>query len=52
MPADHAIDFSEKLARLERESSNTFFEVLEEWERHLTQLDLDGQRCEDDESDE
>jgi hypothetical protein len=30
------------VAHLEEESSNTLFEVLAEWERHLTQLDLDG----------
>lgn len=30
------------MVRLDRESSNSLFEVLEQWERHLTQLDLDG----------
>lgn len=30
------------MAHLEGESSNTLFEVLAEWERHLTQLDLHG----------
>lgn len=30
------------VVHLDGESSNTLFEVLAEWERHLTQLDLDG----------
>ncbi len=30
------------MAHLDGESSNTLFEVLAEWERHLTPLDLDG----------
>ncbi len=35
------------LAHLEGESSNTLFEVLAEWERHLTQLDRSGQGVRD-----
>jgi hypothetical protein len=38
----------EKLARLEGESSNTLFDVLTEWERHLAQLDPKGLGCRDD----
>ena len=37
-----------RLAHLEGESSNTLFEVLDEWERHLTQLDPMGPGCDDD----
>ena len=34
------------MANLEGESSNTLFEVLDEWERHLAQLDpAKGLRC-------
>lgn len=45
--------YRQEMARLEGESSNTFFEVLEEWEQHLTQLDLDGLGvCDDDQSNE
>lgn len=36
------------MAHLEGESSNTLFEVLSEWERHLAQLDHKGLRCDDD----
>lgn len=36
------------LAHLEGETSNTLFEVLDEWERHLAQLDPKGRRCEHD----
>jgi len=36
------------LAHLEGESSNTLFEVLDEWERHLAQLDPKGLRCDHD----
>lgn len=34
-----------KMVRLERESLNSLFETLEEWERHLAQLDPKGLRC-------
>lgn len=37
------------MARLTGESSNSLFEALEEWEAHLTQLDLDDLRGDDDE---
>ena len=37
----------EKLVRLEGEGSNSLFEALEEWERHLTQVDFDSLRCSD-----
>jgi hypothetical protein len=40
----------ENVVRLEGESSNTLFEVLTEWERHLTQLDLDGRERGDEKS--
>ena len=30
------------VVRLDRESSNSLFEALEQWERHLAQLDLSG----------
>jgi len=36
------------MAHLDRESSNSLFEALEEWERHLTQLDLKGLGMRDD----
>lgn len=39
------------MAHLEGETSNTLFEVLAEWERHLTQLDLHGLEREYDEID-
>lgn len=32
---------------LERESLNSLFDTLEEWERHLARHDLDDLRCED-----
>ena len=32
----------ERMVLLERESLNSLFETLEEWERHLAHLDLDG----------
>ena len=35
----------DKVARLGGESSNTLFEALDEWERHLAQLDPKGLRC-------
>lgn len=34
-------------ARLDGETSNTLFETLEEWERHLAQLDSLSLRCDD-----
>ena len=37
------------MAHWEGESSNSLFEALEEWERHLALLDRDDLRCEDDE---
>lgn len=40
------------VAGLTGETSNHLIEALEDWARHLAQLDLDGRRCEDDESDE
>lgn len=39
---------AESMAHLEGESSNTLFEVLDEWERHLAQLDPEGLRCKHD----
>tara|TARA_R110002124_G_scaffold43025_2_gene132088 strand:+ start:5600 stop:5791 length:192 start_codon:yes stop_codon:yes gene_type:complete len=44
-----AIAEKEALAHLEEESSNTLFEVLAEWERHLTHLDLHGLERDNDE---
>ena len=35
------------MARLEGESSNSLFDVLEEWEAHLAHLDWDSLRCDD-----
>ncbi|QFT93374.1 hypothetical protein FIU86_11030 [Roseovarius sp. THAF9] len=35
---------------LERESLNSLFETLEEWERHLAHLDLDGLERDDDQN--
>lgn len=35
------------MVRLEGEGSNSLFEALEEWERHLTQVDFDSLRCGD-----
>lgn len=37
------------MARLERESSNSLFEVLEDWERNLASFDRNDLRCDDDE---
>ena len=40
-----ASDFTcpkDEMVHLTRENSNSLFEVLEEWERHLEQLDLNG----------
>lgn len=33
------------MARLDGEGSNTLFASLDEWERHLAQLDHKGLRC-------
>lgn len=38
----------EGMVRLEEESLNSLFEVLQEWETHLAQSDFDIQWCEDD----
>jgi len=35
------------VAHLSGDSSNMLFEALEEWERHLAQLDRKGPRCDD-----
>ncbi|MET4129346.1 hypothetical protein [Roseovarius sp. MBR-6] len=35
---------------LERESLNSLFETLQEWERHLAHLDLDGLERDHDET--
>jgi len=35
------------MVHLSGETSNTLFEALEEWERHLAQLDREGPRCDD-----
>ena len=40
------------MVRLTRENSNSLFEAVEEWERHLTQLDLDGRERRDEASNE
>ena len=37
-----------RMVRLERESLNSLFETLEDWERHLAQLGPEGLRCADD----
>ena len=37
------------MVRLEGEKLNSLLEVLEEWERHLAQLDFESLRCDDDE---
>ncbi len=37
------------MVRLEGESLNSLFEILEEWEAHLASLDRDDLRCDDDE---
>ena len=37
-----------EMAHLDRESSNTLFEALQEWEAHLAQTVLNDQRCADD----
>lgn len=37
------------LVHLERESLNSLFETLEQWESQLALTDLNDQRCEDDE---
>lgn len=36
----------EKVAHLDRESSNTLFEALAEWERHLASIDAKRLGCE------
>lgn len=36
-----------EMVRLEEKDWNTFFEALEEWERHLAFLDRDDLRCGD-----
>lgn len=36
------------MVRLERESLNSLFDTLQEWEARLAQTDLNDQRCEDD----
>ena len=38
-----------RMARLGGESSNSFFEALEEWQSHLAHHDLNDLRCDDDE---
>ena len=40
------------MVRLTRENSNSLFDVLDQWERQLTQLDLDGREREYEESEE
>lgn len=37
------------MVHLEGESLNSLFETLEQWERHLAQLDFKNLRCDDDE---
>lgn len=37
-----------EMVRLERESLNSLFDTLQEWEIHLAQHDLSGLRCDDD----
>ena len=37
------------MVHLERENLNSLFEVLEEWEAHLADYDLNDLRCDDDE---
>ena len=39
--------YGDFMVHLERESLNSLFEVLEEWERHLAQHDLSDLRCDD-----
>ena len=41
-----AIAEKEALAHLDRESSNTLFEALAEWERHLASIDAKRLGCE------
>ncbi len=38
------------MAHLDGESLNTFFEVLEDWERHLAHLDFEGLERDDEPS--
>lgn len=42
--------FWKKVAHLDGESLNTFFEVLEDWERHLAHLDFEGLERDDEPS--
>lgn len=41
-PSAKQAKFLGKMVRLDRESSNSLFETLEQWESHLAQLDLTG----------
>lgn len=40
--------YLKNMARLEGDCSNSLFDTLEEWERHLASLDFIDLRCDDD----
>jgi len=42
------MDQDDGMVLTERDSLNSLFDTLQEWERHLAQLDHDGLRCGDD----
>lgn len=45
--AASAASVRSKMAHLDEDSSNTLFESLADWERHLASIDLEGLGCDD-----